>query len=161
MVHGDGFDHVTTNHKWMARVGALGYETLLKINRLYNNYRHWRGKEAFSFAKWVKSKVKGAVSFVGKYQEQLQELAHLRGCRGIICGHIHTPADQQVGDVHYLNSGDWVESLTAVVEHLDRTFEVITYGDFCARAGREPKGMKIGPGEPAEDAGAAARDSVQ
>ncbi len=142
VVHGDGFDHVTTNHKWMAHVGAVGYETLLKINRLYNSYRHWRGKEAFSFAKWVKSKVKGAVSFVGKYEEQLQELAHQRGCNGIICGHIHTPADRQVGDVHYLNSGDWVESMTAVVEHLDRTFEVITYRDFCERAGRKPKGVR-------------------
>ena len=79
----------------MAHVGAVGYETLLKLNRLYNNYRHWRGKEAFSFAKWVKSKVKGAVSFVGKYEEQLQELAQHRGCRGIICGHIHTPADRR------------------------------------------------------------------
>ena len=48
-----------------------------------------------------------------------------------------------MGDVHYLNSGDWVESMTAVVEHLDRTFEVITYADFCARSGREPKGIKV------------------
>ena len=80
---------------------------------------------------------------MGKYEEQLQGLAHQRGCNGIICGHIHTPADKQVGDVHYLNSGDWVESLTAVVEHLDRSFEVITYADFCIRSNREPKGMRI------------------
>ena len=66
------------------------------------------------------AKVKGAVSFVGKYEEQLQELAKSKNCKGIICGHIHTPADKRVGDVHYLNSGDWVESMTAVVEHLDR-----------------------------------------
>ncbi len=143
VVHGDGFDHVTTNHKWMAHLGAHGYNTLLLVNRYYNAYRHWRGKEAFSFAKWVKARVKGAVSFVGKYEEQLQGLAHQRGCNGIICGHIHTPADKQVGDVHYLNSGDWVESLTAIVEHLDRTFEVITYADFCARANREPKGLRL------------------
>ena len=143
VVHGDGFDHVTTNHKWMAHLGAHGYNTLLHVNRYYNAYRHWRGKEAFSFAKWVKARVKGAVSFVGKYEEQLQGLAHQRGCNGIICGHIHTPADKQVGDVHYLNSGDWVESLTAVVEHLDRSFEVITYADFCIRSNREPKGMRL------------------
>lgn len=146
VVHGDGFDHVTTNHKWLAGIGAVCYETLLKVNRFYNAYRHWRGKEAFSFAKWVKARVKGAVSFVGKYEEQLQALAHHRGCKGIICGHIHTPADRVVGDIHYLNSGDWVESLTAVVEHLDRSFEVITYADFCARSGREPKGMKLEAG---------------
>lgn len=143
VVHGDGFDHVTTNYKWLAHIGAIGYETLLKINRFYNAWRHWRGLEAFSFAKWIKARVKGAVSFVGKYEEQLQQLANYKGCQGIICGHIHTPADRQVGDVHYLNSGDWVESLTAVVEHLDRSFEVITYGDFCVRSNRKPKGMKL------------------
>lgn len=143
VVHGDGFDHVTTNHKWLAHIGAIGYETLLKLNRLYNAWRHWRGLEAFSFAKWVKARVKGAVSFVGEYEQQLQQLAHVKGCQGIICGHIHTPADRQVGDVHYLNSGDWVESLTAVVEHLDRSFEVITYADFCQRANRKPKGMRL------------------
>lgn len=141
VVHGDGFDHVTTNHKWVANLGAVGYNTLLRLNRFYNDYRQWRGLEAFSFAKWVKAKVKGAVSFVGKYEEQLQSLAHTRDCKGIICGHIHTPADKMYGDVHYLNSGDWVESLTAVVEHLDRSFEVISYNDFCTRSGRQPKGV--------------------
>lgn len=141
VIHGDGFDHVTTNHKWAAKVGAVGYDTLLRINRLYNAWRQWRGKPPFSFAKWVKARVKGAVSFVGKYEEQLQKLAAERGCRGIICGHIHTPADKLVGDVRYLNSGDWVESLTAVVEHLDRTFEVITYEEWCSRANRKPKGF--------------------
>lgn len=140
VVHGDGFDHVTTNHKWMAELGAIGYNSLLKLNRIYNAYRAWRGKPPFSFAKWVKAKVKGAVSFVGKYEEQLQSLAHSKKCDGIICGHIHTPADKRVGDVHYLNSGDWVESMTAVVEHLDRSFEVFNYEEWCRRAGRQPKG---------------------
>ena len=143
VVHGDGFDHVTTNHKWLAHIGAVCYETLLKVNSLYNKWRYWRGKEAFSFAKWLKARVKGAVSFVGRYEEQLQKLAKHRGCSGIICGHIHTPADRQVGDVHYLNSGDWVESMTAVVENLDRSFEVMTYQDFCVRTGRSPKGVKL------------------
>ena len=139
VVHGDGFDHVTTNHKWAAEIGAIGYNTLLKINRLYNNWRQWRGRPPFSFAKWVKARVKGAVSFVGKYEEQLQKLAAEKNCSGIICGHIHTPADKRVGNVHYLNSGDWVESMTAIVEHLDRTFEVITYEEWCRRTNREPK----------------------
>lgn len=143
VVHGDGFDHVTTNHKWAAKLGSIGYNTLLKLNRLCNAWLAWRGKPPFSFAKWVKAKVKGAVSFVGKYEEQLQKLAADRGCTGIICGHIHTPADKRVGEVHYLNSGDWVESLTAVVEHLDRTFEVITYEEWCRRANREPKATEV------------------
>jgi len=141
VVHGDGFDHVTTNYRWIAQLGAVGSDTLLCANRICNAYRRWRGLEAFSFSQWAKAKVKSAVSFVAKYEEQLQSLAQHRGCQGIICGHIHSPANRQVGDVHYLNSGDWVESLTAVVEHLDHRFEVITYTDFCAQTGRAPKSM--------------------
>ncbi len=141
VVHGDGFDHVTVNHVWLAKVGAVGYNVLLRVNRLYNKWRIWRGKEGFSLSRWVKGKVKQAVGFVGRYEEQLQNLARWKNCRGIICGHIHTPADKMVGNVHYLNSGDWVESMTAIVEHLDRSFEVINYHDFCRLTGRVPKGL--------------------
>ena len=133
VVHGDGFDAVTVNHKWLAVLGDIGYQTLLKINRVYNKYRAWRGKEYFSFSKAIKAKVKSAVSFVGKYEEQLQNLARKRKCSGIICGHIHTPEDKMVGEIHYLNSGDWVESMTALVEHDDGRFEIITYKEFCKR----------------------------
>jgi len=141
VVHGDGFDHVTVNHVWLAKVGSVGYNLLLKVNRIYSAYRLWRGKEPFSLSRWVKGKVKQAVGFVGRYEEQLQNLARWKNCKGIICGHIHTPADKIVGDVHYLNSGDWVESMTAIVEHLDRTFEVINYHDFCRLTNRVPKGV--------------------
>lgn len=140
VVHGDGFDHVTTNHPWIAHLGGIGYNLLLRVNRVYNWWRRVRGKESFSLSRWVKLKVKSAVSFVGRYEEQLQELARAKGCRGIICGHIHSPADKIIGETHYLNSGDWVESLTAILEHLDGRFEVITYDQFCKRTGREPKG---------------------
>jgi UDP-2,3-diacylglucosamine pyrophosphatase LpxH len=133
VVHGDGFDAVTVNHKWLAVLGDIGYQSLLRLNRLYNKYRSLRGKEYFSLSKLIKSKVKSAVSFVGNYEEQLQNLARKRDCYGIICGHIHTPDDKMVGDTHYLNSGDWVESLTAIVEHHDGRMEVITYKEFCAR----------------------------
>lgn len=133
VVHGDGFDAVTVNHKWLAVLGDIGYQTLLGINRFYNKYRAWRGKEYFSLSKAIKAKVKSAVSFVGKYEEQLQNLARKRDCMGIICGHIHTPDNKMVGDIHYLNSGDWVESLTALVEYDDGSFEVLAYKDFCER----------------------------
>lgn len=133
VVHGDGFDAVTINHKWLAVLGDIGYQSLLKINRFYNNYRAWRGKEYFSLSKAIKAKVKSAVNFVGKYEDQLQNLARKRGCTGIICGHIHTPDDKLVGDIHYINSGDWVESLTAIVEYEDGRHEVIQYQEFCQR----------------------------
>ncbi len=130
VIHGDGFDQVSTNHQWLAHVGAVGYDALLKFNRFYNWYRSKRGKEYFSLSKLVKEKVKASVSFVGKYEEQLQDLARKRECDGIICGHIHTPADRQVGEVHYLNSGDWVESLTGIVEYEEGGLSLFSYDDF-------------------------------
>lgn len=130
VVHGDGFDSISTNHKWVALLGAVGYDFLLFVNRLYNGYRRWRGKEYFSFSKLVKAKVKSAVSFIDRYEFLLQDLAKLRGCDGIICGHIHTPEDKMVGDVHYLNSGDWVESLTAIMEDHDGSLGLVRFSDF-------------------------------
>lgn len=134
VVHGDGFDAVTTDHRWVAIAGAKGYELLLGVNRLYNKWRAFRGKEYFSLSKKIKEKVKGAVSFVGRYEDQLKELAIVKHCCGIICGHIHTPADKVLdGEVHYLNSGDWVESLTAIVETVPGEFELIHHVEFMAR----------------------------
>jgi UDP-2,3-diacylglucosamine pyrophosphatase LpxH/glycosyltransferase involved in cell wall biosynthesis len=130
VVHGDGFDSVSTNHRWLASLGAVGYDFLLKVNRFYNIYRSWRGKEYFSLSKRVKAKVKSAVSFVDRYEELLQDLARHKSCDGIICGHIHTPEDKQVGEIHYLNSGDWVESLTAIIEHNDGRMELVQYEEF-------------------------------
>jgi UDP-2,3-diacylglucosamine pyrophosphatase LpxH len=72
------------------------------------------------------------VSFVGRYEDLLQDLARHRKCDGIICGHIHTPEDKQVGPIHYLNSGDWVESLTAIIEHQDGRMELVRYAEFIA-----------------------------
>ncbi|QQL45541.1 UDP-2,3-diacylglucosamine diphosphatase [Sulfuriroseicoccus oceanibius] len=133
VVHGDGFDHVTTGYKWVAGLGSVGYEALLKFNRGYNQVRSWFGKDYYSVSKAIKARVKNAVSFFGRYEEQLQMLAERRGCVGIICGHIHTPEDKQVGGVHYLNSGDWVESMTAIVENEPGEFEVIDYKEFNRR----------------------------
>jgi len=130
VVHGDGFDSVSTDHKWLAVLGAVGYDFLLNVNRLYNRWRAWRGKEYFSLSKKVKAKVKSAVCFVDRYEQLLQELARHRKCDGIICGHIHTPEDKQVGDVRYLNSGDWVESLTGIIEHHDGRMELVEYRSF-------------------------------
>jgi len=128
VIHGDGFDSVTTDHKWVAMMGAKAYELLLSVNRLYNRWRVFCGKEYFSLSKHIKGRVKSAVSFVDRYEDQLKELASVRQCVGIICGHIHTPADKKIdGGIHYLNSGDWVESLTAIVEPKPGHFELFYY----------------------------------
>ncbi len=134
VVHGDGFDSVTTSHKWVALLGAKAYELLLGVNRLYNKWRKLRGKEHFSLSKKIKARVKSAVSFVDRYEDQLKESALVRGCCGIICGHIHTPADKILDEqIHYLNSGDWVESLTAIVETEPGKFDLINHSDFMIR----------------------------
>ncbi|MCC5838932.1 MAG: UDP-2,3-diacylglucosamine diphosphatase [Opitutales bacterium] len=135
VVHGDVFDAVTQNSKLIAVAGDIGYQTLLKINRLYNRYRRWRGKEYFSLSKAIKAKTKTVVSYISRFEEQAKLLTRKEGCVGFITGHIHTPDDKMIGDVHYLNSGDWVESNTALIEHLDGRFEVIAYEDFRKRIG--------------------------
>lgn len=135
VIHGDGFDSVTTDHKWVAMMGAKAYEVLLSVNRLYNKWRALCGKEYFSLSKKIKERVKSAVSFVDRYEDQLGELASVRQCVGIICGHIHTPADKHLeGGVHYLNSGDWVESLTAIIEPEPGQFELYYYQGFQTSA---------------------------
>lgn len=130
VLHGDVFDTITRNFVFLAHLGDWGYRTLLRLNRLYNAWRAWRGLEYWSLSRAIKAHVKSAVSHVSKFEQHIAELARERGCTGVICGHIHTPADRQVGSIHYLNSGDWVESMTAIVEHRDGRFELIDYRDF-------------------------------
>jgi UDP-2,3-diacylglucosamine pyrophosphatase LpxH len=130
VLHGDVFDTVTRNFVFLAHLGDLGYQLLLTLNRAYNHWRAWRGKEYWSLSKAIKGRVKSAVNHVSKFEGHIARLARDRGCAGVICGHIHTPADQMVDGVHYLNSGDWVESLTAIVEHHDGRFELVQFSDF-------------------------------
>ncbi len=130
VLHGDVFDTVTRNFVFLAHLGDWGYRALLRLNRLYNAWRAWRGKEYWSMSRAIKARVKSAVSHVSKFEEHISDLARQRGCGGVICGHIHTAADKMIGDIHYLNSGDWVESLSAIVEHWDGRFELIDFATF-------------------------------
>jgi UDP-2,3-diacylglucosamine pyrophosphatase LpxH len=132
VLHGDVFDGVVKNMAFLAHIGDMGYALMLKLNRSYNWFRRLRGKEYFSLSQAIKARVKQAVSFISKFEDQLAALARSRGCRGVICGHIHTPADKMIGDIHYLNSGDWVESLTAIVEHHDGRLELVDFKQFTA-----------------------------
>ncbi len=131
VLHGDVFDTVTKNFVFLAHLGDWGYRFLLKLNRAYNVWRAWRGKEYWSLSKAIKARVKEAVSHVSNFEEHIVQLARERGCTGVMCGHIHTAADKHLGDVHYLNSGDWVESLTAIVEHYDGRYELMDFVTFC------------------------------
>lgn len=130
VLHGDVFDTITKNFVFLAHLGDWGYKLLMSLNRWYNKYRSWRGKEYYSLSKAIKAKVKQAVNFVSSFEEKLAKLTVAKNCCGVICGHIHTPADKMMSDIHYLNSGDWVESLSAIVETDDGCFELVYFKDF-------------------------------
>jgi UDP-2,3-diacylglucosamine pyrophosphatase LpxH len=124
VVHGDIFDNVTSKMVWLAKLGDIGYTLLLWINRIYNIYRAKKGLEYYSLSQKIKQKVKSAVSYISDYEKELVALARARHADGIICGHIHQPANTHIDGIHYLNSGDWVETMSALLEHEDGTWEV-------------------------------------
>jgi UDP-2,3-diacylglucosamine pyrophosphatase LpxH len=127
VTHGDIFDKVTSNMRWISRLGDAGYTILLHMNKYYNRYRRMRSKSYYSFAQSVKNRVKSAVSYISDYEKSLVDLAESKHCRGVICGHIHQAENKHYGDVHYLNSGDWVESMSALVEDEAGEWSVVYY----------------------------------
>lgn len=129
VTHGDVFDSITTNMKWLAYLGDAGYTFLLWVNKLYNNYRTWRGLPYYSLSQVIKQRVKMAVNYVTDFEEKLTELARSRNCDGIICGHIHQPAMRQIDGLIYMNSGDWVESLSALVEDFEGNWNIVYYNE--------------------------------
>ncbi len=129
VTHGDIFDSVTTKLKWIAQLGDIGYTFLLWVNKLYNNYRTSRGLPYYSLSQKIKAKVKSAVSYISDFETQLVELAKVKQCDGIICGHIHQPAIKEYGDVVYMNSGDWVESLSALTEDESGEWNLVYYSE--------------------------------
>lgn len=116
VVHGDIFDRVCSHMKWLALLGDAGYTALLWLNGLYNRWRRYRHKPYHSISQAIKLKVKNAVSYISDFEQVLAEVAQGRQCQGVICGHIHHPDDRMIGAVRYLNSGDWVETLSALTE---------------------------------------------
>lgn len=116
VMHGDEFDIVVRTAKWLAFLGDCGYEAALWLNTPVNWLRRHLGLGYWSLSAYLKYRVKQAVSYIGAYEDAVAEEARRQGADGIICGHIHHAADRQIGSVHYLNCGDWVESATAIVE---------------------------------------------
>jgi UDP-2,3-diacylglucosamine pyrophosphatase LpxH len=129
VVHGDIFDSITTNLKWIAKLGDIGYTFLLWLNRQYNVYREKRGLPYYSLSQFVKGKVKSAISYINDFETQLAAIARIEQCDGIICGHIHQPALKEIDGIQYMNSGDWVESLSALVESENGEWNLLYYND--------------------------------
>lgn len=129
VTHGDVFDSITSNFRWIAYLGDRGYTFLLWLNRVVNYYRVKRGLPYFSLSQYVKSKVKSAVSYVDQYEAELAKMAKAKNCDGIICGHIHKAENREIDGVHYLNSGDWVETMSALAEDHEGNWQLIYFSE--------------------------------
>ena len=128
--HGDVFDVTMQHSKWLAKMGAVGYDSLIIINSFVNWCLTLFGKQKMSFSQKVKSKFKNAVKFINKFEQTAADLAIEKGYHYVVCGHIHHPEMTTIktdeGEVVYLNSGDWVESLTALEYH-HKEWKIVKY----------------------------------
>ncbi|HUW50070.1 MAG TPA: UDP-2,3-diacylglucosamine diphosphatase [Sulfuricella sp.] len=128
LLHGDEFDQVTRYHKWVAVLGDISYNFLVRLNVWLSWLRRTLRRPGYwSLAGYAKRKVKTAVDFIFDFEGALIHHVRERKLDGIICGHIHWPAIKDVDGVAYLNCGDWVDSCTAIVEHLDGRMELIAW----------------------------------
>ena len=122
--HGDVFDVTMQHSKWLAKLGAVGYDLLILLNRLVNFAYQKLGYGPVSMSKRIKNSVKGAVKFINHFEQTASEIAVSNNFDYVVCGHIHQPEIREVqcdqGSVHYLNSGDWVENLTALEYYQDQ-----------------------------------------
>jgi UDP-2,3-diacylglucosamine pyrophosphatase LpxH len=125
VLHGDRFDGVIQRARWLAHIGDMAYEFTLKLNRWLNALRSRLGRPYWSLSSYLKLRVKRAVSYVSDFEGAVADEARRRGMHGVVCGHIHHAEIRTIDGVLYCNDGDWVESLTALVEHMDGDLEII------------------------------------
>ena len=150
VVHGDVFDGVVTDMRWLALVGSVAYDLALAANTWLNLARRWLGLGYWPLSAFLKEQVKAAVNFIDRYEHSLAREARRRRVSGVICGHVHKPEMRTIDGVLYYNDGDWVESCSALVEHEDGRMELLEWArqrqlDLLAPslsaaggAGREP-----------------------
>ncbi len=125
IMHGHELDAVVQNLGWLAHVGDVGYTLLMRCNGLVNFVRRLLGFGYWSLSAYVKAEVKNVVGFIGKFEESVVRYARDYDVDGVLCGHIHTAAVREIDGVTYYNTGDWVESCTAIVEHYDGSMELM------------------------------------
>ena len=123
--HGDVIDVFITKYKWLSKIGSVGYDFALWLNRVYNTYRKWRKLPYISISQKIKESVKVATNYVNDFEVTALSMATKKGCSGVICGHIHQPADRMINGHRYLNSGDWVENMSAIC--IDNAGKVYLY----------------------------------
>ena len=126
VLHGDEFDQVTRHHRWVAVLGDVAYNLLVRLNTWLSLARRTLGIAGYwSLAGYAKRKVKSAVGFIYDYEDSVMRAVRDRGLDGVICGHIHSAAIRDIDGLTYINCGDWVDSCTAIVEHHDGRMELI------------------------------------
>lgn len=129
LLHGDQYDQVTSCARWLSTLGDVSYNLLVDLNRVLSWARRKLGVNGhWSLADYAKLNLQSAASFISGFERALARHGKAMGVDGVICGHIHTPALKRLDDVLYLNCGDWVDSCTAVVEHLDGRMELVRHG---------------------------------
>ena len=130
ILHGDKFDAIIRVAPWLAHLGDYAYDFALWTNVTLNKIRKRLGYKYWSLSKFLKLKVKKAVSYINRYEEVVANYAFKKNMNGVVCGHIHHASDKIIGDVHYYNDGDWVENCSALVEHFDGKLELIYWKDI-------------------------------
>ena len=133
VLHGDRFDGVIGCAKWLAHVGDWAYGMALSWNEMLFKARKALGLPYWSLSAWLKHKVKNAVEFISRFEEVVAAEARRRGVDGVVCGHIHHAEIRMIGDVLYLNDGDWVESCSALVEDAHGPMEILRWADPSQR----------------------------
>ena len=144
VMHGDLFDGVVQCAPWLAHVGDRAYEFTLRLNRHLNSLRARLGLPYWSLSRYLKLKVKRAVNFIGDFEAAVAHEARKRGLDGVICGHIHHAELRQIDGITYANDGDWVESLTALVEHADGKLEIIDWAEALRARHRRSSTAPVG-----------------
>jgi len=129
VIHGDHFDGVIQLAKWLAYLGDSMYELTLKLNRYLNHLRAKFGLPYWSLSAYLKLKVKKAVNFISDFEVAVASQAAKHGFQGVVCGHIHHAEIREINGILYCNDGDWVESLTAMVEHMDGRLEILSFDE--------------------------------
>lgn len=133
ILHGDLFDSITQYHAWLSHLGDKAYGWLILLNRTVNAVRRRLGLSRVRLAGAVKRRVKSAVHYVTHFEDVLAAEARKRGVDGVICGHIHQPAQRNIDGINYMNVGDWIENCTALVEHMDGRFELVHWHEVMER----------------------------
>lgn len=125
VMHGDEFDLIVKNSRWLSNLGSYLYDKLLSLNHIVNGIRRLFNSSYWSLAAYLKHKVKNAVDYIGNFEDALAHFAEERGVDGVVCGHIHHAEIRDINGILYCNDGDWVESCTSLIEYNDGQLEIL------------------------------------